>query len=78
MSPLAEAAAYRMLARSDMASFVDSLVAPLSLINAFIVTTAIRKKETVGENLRRLEEIWDQYGVYEKVDDKQREYEQQL
>ena len=66
------------LARSDMASFVDSLVAPLSLINAFIVTTAIRKKETVGENLRRLEEIWDQYGVYEKVDDKQREYEQQL
>ena len=78
LSPLAEAAAYRMLARSDMASFVDSLVAPLSLINAFIVTTAIRKKETVGENLRRLEEIWDQYGVYEKVDDKQREYEQQL
>lgn len=78
LSPLAEAAAYRMLARSDMASFVDSLVAPLSLINAFIVTTAIRKKEAVGENLRRLEEIWDQYGVYEKVDDKQREYEQQL
>ena len=54
-----------------MASFVDSLVAPLSLINAFIVTIAIKKKDTVGENLRRLEKIWDQYSVYEKVDDKE-------
>ena len=71
LSPLAEAAQYVLRARSDMASFVDSLVAPLSLINAFIVTIAIKKKEVVGENLRRLEEIWDQYGVYEKVDEEQ-------
>ena len=70
LSPLAEAAQYVLRARSDMASFVDSLVAPLSLINAFIVTIAIKKKETVGENLRKLEKIWDQYSVYEKVDDK--------
>ncbi len=69
LSPLAEAAQYVLRARSDMASFVDSLVAPLSLINAFIVTVAIRKKETVSQNLRRLEEIWDRYGVYEKVDE---------
>ena len=60
-----------MLAQSDMASFVDSLVAPLSLINAFIVTIAIKKKAEVSQNLLRLEEIWDQYGVYEKVDDKE-------
>ncbi len=69
LSPLAETAQYVLRARSDMASFVDSLVAPLSLINAFIVTIAIKKKETVGENLRRLEEIWDQYSVYEKVEE---------
>ena len=69
LSPLAETAQYVLRARSDMASFVDSLVAPLSLINAFIVTIAIKKKETVVENLRRLEEIWDQYSVYEKVEE---------
>lgn len=71
LSPLAEPATYLLLAQSDMASFVDSLVAPLSLINAFIVTIAIKKKAEVSQNLLRLEEIWDQYGVYEKVDDKE-------
>ena len=49
---------------------MDSLVAPLSLINAFIVTAAIRKKQDVAEMFRRLETIWDEYGVYEKVDEK--------
>ena len=69
LSPLAAGASHLLLARSDMASFVDSLVGPLSLINALIVTVAIRKKAEVSEALKRMESIWDEYGVYEKVED---------
>ena len=48
-----------------MASFVDSLVAPLSLINALIVAVSRRCSETVTRNLERLEEIWREFEVYE-------------
>ncbi len=47
----------------------DSLVGPLSLINALIVTVAIRRKGEVADTLRKIENIWDEYGVYEKVDE---------
>ncbi len=70
LSPLAKEADNLLLARSDIASIVDSLVAPLSLINALIVTTALRKTGEVTQVFKRLEDIWDEYGVYEKVDDK--------
>lgn len=70
LSPLARPADYLLLARSDMASFVDAIAAPLSLINALIVTTALRKKGEVADIFRNLEEIWDDYSVYEKVDEK--------
>ncbi len=70
LSPLAEHAAHLLLARSDMVSFVDSLVGPQSVINALIVTVAIRKKQEVADTLRKIESIWDEYGVYEKVDEK--------
>ncbi len=53
-----------------MVSFVDSLVGPLALINALIVTVAIKKKDEVANTLLNLETIWDEYGVYEKVEDK--------
>jgi DNA-binding MurR/RpiR family transcriptional regulator len=69
LSPLAKPADNLLLARSDIASIVDSLVAPLSLINALIVTTALRKSGEVTQVFKRLEDIWDEYGVYEKVDD---------
>ncbi len=69
VSPLAKPADYLLLARSDIASIVDSLVAPLSLINALIVTTALKKSGEVTQVFKRLEDIWDEYGVYEKVDD---------
>ena len=46
------------------------LVGPLSVINALIVTVAIRKKSEVADTLRKIEEIWDEYSVYEKVDEK--------
>lgn len=70
LSPLAQPANYLLLARSDMASFVDAIVAPLSLINALIVTTALRKKDEVADIFHSLETIWDEYSVYEKVDEK--------
>ncbi|MDD4492986.1 MAG: MurR/RpiR family transcriptional regulator [Eubacteriales bacterium] len=69
-SPLAKAADYSLFARSDMASFADSLVAPLSVINALIVALGLRKKESIYEVFNKLENLWDEYQVYEKDDHK--------
>ncbi len=63
-SPLAEIADCTLLARSDMASFVDSLVAPLSLINALIVAVSNKKRVEISENFNKLEGIWEQYHIY--------------
>ena len=65
-SPLAAGCDHLLKARSDMASFVDSLVAPLSLINALIVAVGMRRQREVGETYAQLEKIWDEYDVYEK------------
>ena len=70
LSPLAEPADYLLLARSDMASIVDALVAPFSLIKALIVAAALKNREDVTHIFQQLEDIWDEYGVYEKVDEK--------
>ncbi len=67
-SPVSQVADLSLLARSDMASFVDSLVAPLSLINALIVAIGMRRKNEVYNTFERLEKIWDEYQVYEKDD----------
>ena len=64
LSPLASYSDYMLLARSDMASFVDSLVAPLSLINALIVGIGMKKSPEVASGFSVLEEIWDKYDVY--------------
>ncbi len=69
-APIAKTADYLLLARSDIASIVDSLCAPLSLINALIVATSLKKSDEIKQTFQNLENIWDQYGVYEKVDDK--------
>ncbi len=66
MSPLTACADYSLIARSDMASFADSLVAPLSLINAMIVAIAMNKTEEISETFNKLENIWDEYEVYDK------------
>ncbi len=71
LSPIARYANYALYARSDMASFVDSLVAPLSLFNALIIAIGMRKKEDVSKTFSELESIWDEYGVYEKADSSQ-------
>ena len=68
MSPIAQYATYLLTAKSSMVSFVDSLVAPLSLINALIAAAASEKSEQVYSNFRMLEEIWDEYRVYQKND----------
>lgn len=68
MSPLYDTANLRLLAKSDMASFVDSLVAPLSIINALIVAAGRKKAAEVTDTFERLERIWDEYKVYEKVE----------
>lgn len=68
-SPLAEKATASLLAKSDMASFVDSLVAPLSLINALIVAVGRRKNADVAQTFATLEQIWSEYGVYEQVEE---------
>lgn len=65
-SPLAEFADELLLAKSDMASFADSLVAPLSLINALIVAVGMRKKQTLEQTFGKLETIWDANDVYKK------------
>ena len=67
-SPLAGIAQHTLLAKSDMASFVDSLVAPLSLINALIVAVGRKKNEDLARTFSTLEKIWDEYDVYEKAE----------
>lgn len=64
MSPIAEFATYLLVAKSTMVSFVDSLVAPLSLINALIAAVAKERGDEVHSNLEALEEIWKKYHVY--------------
>ncbi len=63
-SPIAPFATHLLVAKSSMVSFVDSLVAPLSVINALIAACAKEKKDLVYDNLRMLEDIWDEYRVY--------------
>lgn len=63
---IADLADWLLCAKSDMVSFVDSLVAPLSLINALIVAATNNKKEEIYRNFNQLEQIWDKYQVYEK------------
>lgn len=64
-SPMNLYSSCNLIAKSDMASIVDSLVAPLSVINALIVSLCMRKQEDVTKNLEVLEQIWDEYQVYE-------------
>ena len=66
-SPLIGLADLSLCARSDMISFLDTLVAPLSLVNALIVAVSEKAPGDLYAKFERLEEIWDEYGVYEQV-----------
>ncbi|MGI6093794.1 MAG: MurR/RpiR family transcriptional regulator [Lachnospiraceae bacterium] len=63
-SPINLYSSCNLIARSDMASIVDSLVAPLSVVNALVVALCMRKQTEVVQTLESLEKIWDEYQVY--------------
>lgn len=65
-SPLAQCCDHVLLAKSDMVSLVDSLVAPLSVVNALIVAIASKREKELARTFDTLERIWDEYEVYEK------------
>lgn len=67
-TPIADTADVCLLAPSDMMSFVDSLVAPLSVINALIAAIGFKRQATITKTLEKLERIWDEYDVYDKGD----------
>lgn len=64
-SPMNLYSSCNLLAESDMASIVDSLVAPLSVINALIVALCMKRQNKVAKTLETLERVWDEYQVYE-------------
>lgn len=64
LSPLIELSDYKLIARSNMISFVDSLVAPLSLMNALIVSLGMGEKEKITKTFEDLENIWERYEIY--------------
>ena len=67
-SPINLYSACSLLAKSDMASIVDSLVAPLSMINALLVALAMERKDEVMVNLSEMEKLWEEYQVYNRDD----------
>lgn len=66
LSPLGQCCDHVLVAKSDMVSLVDSLVAPLSIINALIVAIAAKREKELSRTFANLERIWDEYNVYEK------------
>lgn len=72
LSPIAELADMHLYARSEMASFVDSLVAPLSLLNALIIAVGVKRREETSRAYSELERIWERYEVYTKAEDTDR------
>ena len=65
-SPLGQCCEHVLIAKSDMVSLVDSLVAPLSVVNALIVAIAAKREKEISRTFANLERIWDEYNVYEK------------
>ena len=66
LSPLGQNCDHVLVTKSDMVSLVDSLVAPMSVINALIVALASKRQQALSETFDRLERIWEEYNVYEK------------
>lgn len=66
ISPLAQHSDHVLIAKSDMVSLVDSLVAPLSVVNALLVSLASAREAEVQKSLGTLERVWEEYNIYEK------------
>lgn len=69
LSPIAEYASYLLLAHSDMATIVDSLVAPLSIINALLVAVSLKKMDSNAARLTELEQLWETYQVFQQFEE---------
>lgn len=69
LSPLAQMSSASLLAPSEMISFVDSMVAPMSMVNALLVALGFRLGKDVSATFSELEDIWDAYGVFGRSDD---------
>ena len=65
-SPLGQCSDHVLLAKSDMLSLVDSLVAPLSVVNALLVALAAKREKEMAKTFDSLERLWEEYNVYEK------------
>lgn len=68
-APIASLADNVLIAKSEMTSFMDSLVAPLSIINALMLSVARQRSDEVKQAFVDLEKVWDQYEVYEKLEE---------
>jgi len=66
LSPVVSASQICLIAESDTTSFVDSLIAPFSVINALIAAVGMKNRELAFRNFEKLEQIWDEYEVYDK------------
>lgn len=66
LSPLGENSDYVLQAKSDMVSLVDSIVAPLSVVNALLVALASGREHSLAKTFDALEQVWEEYSVYEK------------
>lgn len=67
-APAGKVAHHVLIAKSDMVSVVDSLVAPMSVVNALIVSVGRRREEQMTRTFEDLERLWDEYEVYERVE----------
>lgn len=68
-SPLAKQADVLLTARSNMVGYIDSLVAPMSLMNALVAAVSLKKQGEVSKALTQLERIWERYDIYEKPEE---------
>lgn len=66
ISPIADKASYLLLAQGDMASFMDSFVAPISIINALIIHMTHKQERKIRDRFDHLEQVYEEYGVYTK------------
>lgn len=67
-APLAKISDHVLIAKSDMVSFVDSLVAPLSVVNALVVAISQKMGKEFSQTMAEMESIWAEYDIYEHID----------
>jgi len=69
MSPVYQLSSGSLLVRNEMISFVDSLAAPMSILNALILAAASKEETDISETFGELEHVWDRFGIFGKVED---------